>query len=296
MSDADENIEEKNRGDASEARATGQRDADQAKRLPPFSPARLSRDLALDGFLRTAAMVLLFLAFFVLLSVGLSGSVVTVVLALAIVLAWVGLNAVGAKVAQALPGLAVVLENNHAAGEAALADLMGKRPLPRWVRLMLMHRLAVLRHRQQNFVESSAIAQTLLATPRPGPAAAHRAHLLLMLTEARLEIRDAPGAWVALVELASTPLGLTEALQRMALRTRYELLVGQPTHALAGVEQKIRLAELMPAPQCGAFHAMLAAAAQQAGRDDWFDHLWPRVELLCSEAEILQLRDNGLLG
>lgn len=292
MRDADE----KNPDGPPETPEPREAEADRAKRLPPFSPARLNRDLALDGFLRTAAMVLLFAAFFVLLSVGLSGSVVTVVLALAIVLAWVGLNAVGAKVAQALPGLAVVLENHPAAGEAALADLMGKRALPRWVRLMLTHRQAVLRHRQQNFVESSAIAQTLLATPRPGPAATHRAHLLLMLTEARLEMRDAAGAWLPLVELARTPLGLTEALQRMALSTRYELLVGKPTHALVGVEYKMRLAELMPAPQCGAFHAMLATAARQAGRDDWFDHLWPRVELLCSEAEIGQLRENGLLG
>lgn len=238
----------------------------------------------------------MFVAFFVLLSVGLGGSTLMVAVALGVVLGWVGLSAVGARVARALPGLSAVLDANPVAGEAALADMMSKRALPRWVRLMLMHRLAMLRHRQQHFVESSAIAQTLLITARPGPASIHRANLLLLLAEARLELRDGVGAWLALVELARTPLGLTEALQRMALRTRYELMVGQPDHALAGVEQKMRLAELMPAPQSGALHAMLAAAAKQAGRDDWFDRLWPRVELLCSPAEIGQMRDNGLLG
>lgn len=270
--------------------------AELPQRVPPFSPSRLHRELALDGAIRTVGMGALFLAFFVLLSVGLNGSTLTVALALGIVLGWVGLSAVGAKVVQALPGLPALIEAHPGAGESKLADLLRKRALPRWVRLMLMYRLAMLRHRQQQFVESSAIAQTLLTTPRPGPAASHRAHLLLLLAEARLEMRDAPGAWLALVELSRTPLGLTEALQRMALRTRYELLVGEFAQTLAGIEQKSRLAELMPAPQCGALHAMLAAAAQKSGRDDWFDHLWPRVELLCTETEIGHLRESGLLG
>ncbi len=269
---------------------------DPANRVPPFSPRRLQRELALDNAIRTAAMVALFLAFFFLLSVDRAGSTLTVALALGVVLGWVGLSAVGAKVAQSLPGLSAAIDRNPAAGEAALAQLMRKRALPRGIRLMLMIRLAMLRHRQQHFVESSAIAQTLLTTPRPGPAGSHRPHLLLLLAEARLEMRDATGAWLALVELARIPLGLTEALQRMALRTRYELLVGEYDLTLAGIERKSRLAELMPAPQCGAFHAMLAAAAQRAGRDDWFAHLWPRVELLCSEPELKQLRESGMLG
>jgi len=270
-------------------------DGDAARRVPAFSPHRLQRELAFDGAIRTAGMAALFLAFFVLLSVGLGGSTLTVALALGIVLGWVGLSAVGAKVAQALPGLPLLIESHPAAGEAKLADLMKKRALPRGVRLMLMVRLAMLRHRQQHFAESSAIAQTLLTTPRPGPAGQHRGQLLLLLVEARLELRDAAGAWLALVALAQTPLGLTEALQRMALRTRYELLVGEHAQTLAGIEQKASLSELMPAPQCGAFHAMLAAAAKRSGRDDWFDHLWPRVELLCTETEIGHLRESGLI-
>ncbi|MEM1447083.1 MAG: hypothetical protein AAGF84_13575 [Planctomycetota bacterium] len=291
--------EEPRRADEQDAEQTSNPtppSAEPAVRLPAFVPSRLQRDLALDGFLRVAAMVLLFLAFFVLLSVGLSGSLVTVVLALGIVVGWISLNTVGARVAQSLAGLTALIDNDPQAGEAMLAELMRKRALPRFVRLMLGHRWAVLRHRQQDFVESAAIAQTLLTTPRPGPAAGHRAHLLLILAEARLEMRDAAGAWLALVELGRTPLSLTEALQRMALQTRYELLIGKPAHALSQAGHKIRLAELMPAPQSGAFHAMLAAAAQRLGRNDWFDRLWPRVELLCSEAEIKQFRENGLLG
>lgn len=263
-----------------------------------FSPGRFRRALFIDGAIRAVAMGAVFIAFFILLTVGggLSGggSTMAVVMAVGALLAWVGLSAVGARVARALPGLGAALESNPAAAEPVLAEMLGKRALPRWVRMMLMHRLATLRHRQQDFVSSSAIAQTLLTTPRSGPAKAQRAHLLLLLAEARLEMRDAVGAWLALVELSRTPLDLTEALQRMALRTRYELLVGQDEQALHGIEQKVRLAELMPAPQCGALHAMLAAAAHRAGRHDWVDRLWPRVELMCSEEEIGQLRRSHL--
>ncbi|MEM9418383.1 MAG: hypothetical protein AAGA25_04905 [Planctomycetota bacterium] len=266
-----------------------------ARRLPSFSPSRLQRELAFDGTLRTGALIGLFVAFMVLLSIGPGGSTVKIVLIMFMILAWIGLNLTGAKVAQSLPGLSSVLESNPAAGETALVSLMKKRALPRWVRLMLTHRQAVLRHRQQNFTESAAIAQTLLTTPRPGPAASHRGQLLLLLVEARLELRDATGAWLALVELSRTPLGLTEALQRMALRTRYELLVCQSEETLKGLEQKTQLAELMPAPQCGALHAMLATAAKHAGRDDLHTQLRSRVELLCSEDEIVQMLEGGLL-
>lgn len=259
-----------------------------------FSPARFRRALWIDGAVRAVAMGAVFLAFFILLTIGVGGSTVAVVMAVGALLAWVGLSAVGARVARALPGLGAALESNPEAAEPVLAEMLGKRALPRWVRMMLMHRLAALRHRQQDFLSSSAIAQTLLTTPRPGPAKSQRANLLLLLVEARLELRDALGAWLALVELGRTPLGLTEALQRMALRTRYELLARQDEQALRGIDQKMRLAELMPAPQCGALHAMLAAAAQRAGRQDWVDRLWPRVELLCSEEEIGQLRASGL--
>lgn len=270
--------------------------ADAAKPYPVFSPRRLQRQLLVDEVIRSTAMGGVCVAFFVLLTTGLGGSTLIVVAAVGALLAWVGLSTVGARVMRQLPGLTALLENNPVVGEPRLREMLGRRALPRWVRLMVVHRLAVLRHRQQDFVASSAIAQTLLTTPRPGPANIHRAHLLLLLAEARLELRDATGAWLTLVELTRTPLGLTEALQRLALRTRYELMVGQNESAVHAIEQKTRLAELMPAPQCGALHAMLATAAQRAGHPDWHARLWPRVELLCSKQELDQLRAGGLLG
>ncbi len=178
-------------------------------------------------------------------------------------------------------------------------------------------------------MESAAIAQTLLTHPRPGPGMVRtprlnpgklaedenadgevkrgmkggmrgemrggsRGQLLLLLVEARLETGELGAVWWALVELARTPLGLTEALQRMALRTRYELMAGYPTAVLEDAERKAALSELMPGPQCGAFCAMLAEAAHQvgdaAGRRRWA----LRVDLLCTPEQVARMRERGV--
>lgn len=245
--------------------------------IPAFRVGRFRRELAWGELLRGVLVVAVLTAF--LASVSSSG----IGAAVGLIGAFAGFGALFVRnvgVARRLPQLGALIERDPAAGESALAELMTKRALPRWVRLTLYHRLAMLRHRQGDYAASSAIAQTLLTTPRPGPAASHRPHLLLLLAEARLELGDAWGAWFALAELARTPLSLTEALQRMALRTRYEVATGRDEVALAGVAEKVRLAELMPAPQCGALHALLLTAAERAEQEAWRGWLAQRVELL----------------
>ena len=269
------------------------RDTEARARLPVFRPQKLSWRLRIDAWLRGIALAALFVAFAFLIGTGAGGSAAGVLGAVVLVIGWALLNRAGAQVARTLPQLGALADQNPAAGEAALADLLNKRLLPRWVRLMLVHRLALLRHRQQRYGESAAIAQTLLTAERIGPVARHRANLLLLLVEARLELRDPVGAWMGLDALARTPVSLSEGLQRMALRARYEVMAGQDAAALHLVEQKVRLAELMPGPQCGAFHALLATAAHRLGRADDHRRWWARVELLCSPEQIKQL-DEGL--
>jgi hypothetical protein len=200
---------------------------------------------------------------------------------------------VGAAVLRTLPPLTAAIEQNPAAGEPVLAQLVGKRALPRGIRLALMHRWAVLRHRQERYGESAAIAQTLLRLPRLGLAGPPRAHLLLMLVEARLELREPGGAWPGLCELARTPLSLHEALQRLGLQTRYQVMVGQDAAALHQLREKVALAELMPAAPCGAFHALLATAAERLGRENDRRWLRERVELLCTAEQIEALGRGG---
>lgn len=262
-------------------------------RVPVFHTRRMQRQLLADAWLRGVALGALCFGFGALIATGAGGSAAGVLGAVVLVIGWALLNRSGASVARALPQVTAVAEQHPGAGEAALAEMLSKRLLPRWVRLMLYHRLALLRHRQQRYGESASLAQCLLTAERPGPMGRHRANLLLLLVEARLELRDAAGAWMALHALASTPVSLSEALQRMALRARYEVMVGQDEAALHLVEQKMRLAELMPGPQCGAFHALLATAAHRTGRTEDHRQWWARVELLCSPEQIKQL-DEGL--
>jgi hypothetical protein len=262
--------------------------------MPRFDVARWRWRVGLDRGLRVGAGLLLLAVFLALLIGGFGGSTASVLAAVLLVVVWIGMNAAGAGAMRALPTLTAAIEADPDAAEPGLVKLWSLRLLPRWVRLSLTHRWAMLRHRQQKFAEAAAIAQTLLRAPASGPAHAHRPHLLLLLAESRLELRDPVGAWLALVELHRTPLGLGEALQRMALRVRYELMTGQHDAALTQLDEKVRLAELMPAGPCGALHAMLATAAHRHGDTPRYESLWARVELLCSPEQIAQMRESHL--
>ena len=207
---------------------------------------------------------------------------VLAVLPVAVLLAaWLALNLLSASASRELPMIAAMTEHDPPAAERRLAQLMRRPGLLGWVRLMLYHRLAVLRHRQHAFDESAAICAAVLSR-RLGPARAARPHLLLMLVEASLERGDHASAYAALSELGQRKLSLVESVQRLALLTRYCLATGQPAHALADLPRRVELAELLPAPQCGAMHAMLGRAAELAGHEQWAQWLWARAELLCT--------------
>ena len=262
--------------------------------MPDFSPARWRWRIARDLLLRSLAAVVLLTVFVFFLRTDAGGSALGVLGAVAVIVGWVALNASGAATMRALPKVTAMLELSPGAAELALRPLWDRWCLPRWVRLTLSHRWAMLRHHQQRYGEAAALAQTVLRCSSPGPAAAHRSHLLLLLAESRLEMRDAVGAWMALTELANTALSLGESLQRMALQTRYELMIGHEEAALYRAEEKISLAELMPAGPCGAFHAMLATAAYRLGDTPRYQSLWARVELLCTPEQIQQMRESYL--
>jgi hypothetical protein len=190
-----------------------------------------------------------------------------------VLVGWFSLNMVSAKVSRQLPMITIMIESDPAAAEAALAQVMQRRPLMRGVRLMLYHRLALMRHRQRRYAESALICQTLL-TYRLGAAEQTRCHMLLMLAEARLECGDMLGTFFALSELYRMPLSLIEALQRLALQTRYEVTAGHFAAAIHHWRQKLAMAEIMPAWPCGMMHVMLATAAQRAGQSElaaWLD-------------------------
>ena len=143
----------------------------------------------------------------------------------------------------------------------------------------------MLHHRRRHFEEVAAICQAVLSY-RLGAARMIRPHLLLMLVESRLECSDHWGTWEALGQLRRCKLNLMQMIQQCALQTRYEVENGYFTQALHGLTQKLTLIELMPAPQCGLIHMMLAMAARCSSQKVTADWLQRRAELLCEPEQL----------
>lgn len=259
-----------------------------AATIPPFTPDRFLRDLGIDSAIRWAALVVVVIAAGYLILTEQTDTPLGLAVVLALAFGWISINTISATIWRTLPSITEMIGPDPASAEALLAEQLKRRPLVRWVRLMLYHRLASIRHRQQRFHESAVICQSLLGQSL-GPARRQRGPLLLMLLEAQLYCGNLHGAYAALLELHRQPLSLVESLQRLALQTRYEVLAGHDGAALAGVKQKLMLAELMSADHCGAMHAMLTTSATRAGHGELADWLWRRTNLLCSPAQIRHL-------
>lgn len=249
------------------------------QRCRPFSAVELERRLVIDGAVRWAvavAVIVLILLDMLAHPVGAASSSLLILL---VVASWVLLSIADARVAARLPVITAMLDENPDEAEDMLARALARWPLHRSLRLLLMHRLAVLRHQQQRLDESAAICQWMLSRPL-GNARHVRPHLCLLLAEARLTAGDLVTAYWALSELHRLPRTLIETLQMLALQTRYEVAVGHDAAALSRLAQKLPLIELMPAPQCGATHALLAGAADRLNRPDLAQWLRERAELL----------------
>lgn len=259
----------------------------------PFDPARfdaqLSRDQAIRGLLIGGA-VLAGVVAFVLPGLGVFSTFVAPMVLLSL---WFWLSVSTARVGRALPMISELSAIDPAQAEQTLAEVLRYQPVMRWARLLTYHRLATLRHLQRRFDEAASICLCLLNQPLKGPAAVARPHLLLMLAEAQLELGNLPGAYHALAHLQQVRLGLAEALQRLAVQTRYELMVGAYPSVLERSRAKVELAELMPVAHCATMHAMLAAAAHHDGREQLAAWLWERTRLLAPPALLEQLEAGG---
>lgn len=262
-------------------------DLETVRQCPLFIPKRFMRQLAIDDAARWVALVTLLLC--VVAAVATEWLALSerslMVLVIFVAGLWVGISVLSARAAQQLPQISAMLEVDHTTAEAALARTLRRWPMQRSVRLLLYHRLAVLRHRQQRYAEAAAVSQALLAV-RLGQAGQVRPHLLLILAESRLAIGDLVGTYQALADLHRARLSLVEVLQLLAVQTRYEIATGQERAALDRIDRKIQLIELMPMPQCGALHAMLAVAAQRCQQTQLADWLRRRAELLCEPDQL----------
>lgn len=270
---------------------------------PPFDPQRLRKRMVMDQVFRWGLIILLFL---VVLPAGFTNANSWNVLPVVILLGagWLWLSMTSARAAQMLALITQALDQNPAEAEALIAQAEQRWPLQRALRLLIYHRLAVLRYRQHRFAEAAAIAQAVLShrlgmledggvsgltgasTPTLGPV---RSHLLLMLAECRLRLGDLWNAHQALTQLHSTRRNLLENLQLLSLQTRYEVQAGYDAQALHDLERKLAMADLMPPPYAAALHLHLAQAAGRTGQTLLSDWLRRRAALLATSNQVAQV-------
>lgn len=251
---------------------------------PPFDPRRLQRELATDGVLRWGLLGVLLVV--VMLGAQIGGdSIIYLLLIAGLVFGWIMLNMTSVRVSQQVPVIGALTDSQPRAAESLLAAALKKRGLQRSVRLLLYHRLAVLRHRQRQFAEAATISRAVLDYPIRA-AMRVRPQLLLIYGESVLQCGDYYSAHVALVQLHQVPLRLVELLQLLSLQTRYEVAAGHDQYALWNLREKVRLVELMPAEQCGAMHGLFAVAASRQGREATTRWLRERAELLCTPKQL----------
>jgi hypothetical protein len=260
--------------------------------VEPFDPRRLRRQMRLD----IAALWAVALAVGVALvaAVQLGGASLTVggVIVLATIVLWFAVNSISAKTWHELRHITALIDQAPDHAEDQLAAAMKRWPLQRSVRLLMHHRLAMLRHRERYFEEAAAISAAVLKY-RMGNAERVRAHLLLLAAESYLITGRLEPAHTALRQLQALRLNLVESLQRMALQTRYEISAGQDDQALHALDSKIEQAELMPAAQCGALHAMFAIAARRARQTPLADWLQRRAELICGRESLEEIAEQS---
>jgi hypothetical protein len=259
---------------------------------PPFAARRFRSELTIDRAIRLLALAAVILAltldsFWNTLIPHLS-----TIIMVGVAIGWIALSMVSGRVFHQLPLITGWVERDPGAAESAIALALPRRPLQRSVRLLLYHRLAMLRHRQQRFAESAAICQAL-AGEKLEPAVNIRVNVLLMLLEAQLECGNLAGAYAALAQLHQLPLGLVEGLQRLALQVRYEVACGYDAQALQGLDQKIAMIEMLPGPPCGALHGLLAIAATRLRHARLAEWLWRRATLICTPEALADVRQRA---
>lgn len=276
---------------------------------PPFRAEELRRQMSFDSLCRWG-LFLLFVFSMTLITPGESeegpGSP-AFALAIGISLIWIAMGSVSTSVARQIPLISQWIETAPAQAESLLATSLKRKPLQRAIRILLYQRLAALRFKQGDYAQAAAICDELLRQPVAskssqlmqkipgvGRTGSLRPALLLMLTESHLIRRDFYNAYQCLVQLHQIPLEMGESLHRNALQTRYEVASGLFANAVSNLREKVHLAELMPGPQSGTMHAMLALAASRIGNQDAANWLFARAELLCPPGQLVQLRAEGL--
>lgn len=163
--------------------------------------------------------------------------------------------------------------------EQQIAQAIQSFSIFRTMKLMSLHRLAMLRHAQSRWQEAALLSRALL-TQKPAARAGLDGSSRLILAESLLELGDVQGAYENIGRLYEQRLSLREALRLMSVQLDYQARVGAWDQMIQQIATKVQMAELLPTAHAARAQAQLALAARKTGRADWSDWLRRRVELL----------------
>jgi hypothetical protein len=245
---------------------------------------RYQRDVALGYLLRSLLLVGCVLSVFVLPLVleGFDRAVgLSVLLGV-----WMVLTLTSAKNSRLLaPSPELIASGQYEEAERRIDESLRAFSISRTSKLLGLHHLAALRHRQRRWQESATLCRAVLSQRLPGGEPLGRSSRL-MLADALLELGDVRGAGEAIDGLRGQQLGLSELLTMLQVELDHQSRSGAWDRMLAGLPTKVQLAETMPAPAAARVQALLALAAHKGGRPDWSDWLRRRVELLADVGKL----------
>lgn len=241
---------------------------------------RVSRDM----FLMWAVHLLLAGGVMVAMMVGSVTSMSPVLLAAIPCTLWVLLAFNGmreARNAMNWPGLIAAGRLEEA--EKQIENAIRAFSLVRSVKLLSLHQLAVVKMAQRKWSDAVAISGAVLQIRTGKDESLTRAALLVMAS-ASVQTGELPLAFQAIGRLRAMQLTLDEQLALLAAECAYMARIGAWSELLRGIDQKARLAELMPCLVAAQTQAYLLLAAKKSQRQDWADYLMGRVELLTEGA------------
>jgi hypothetical protein len=181
-----------------------------------------------------------------------------------------------------------------AAGQFDLAEYQIEKSLKnfsifRTSKLLSLHHLAVLRHAQRRWSDAAALCGALLRQ-RLGSLTGMGRQSRLILADSLLELGDLNGSYQAISELYQHRLTLAEALGLLHVQLDYQWRVNAWDQMLAGLKDKVEMAELMNTANGARSQALLALAAKRSGREELSAWLRRRVELLVDVNELTAAR------
>ena len=109
---------------------------------------------------------------------------------------------------------------------------------------------------------------------------------MLVLAGAAVQSGALQDAYIAISRLRSMPLTLDEKLSLFVAECTYCGRLGAWASLMEGLQDKARMAELMPADLAAQVQAWLALAARRSNRNDWAQYLTDRCQLLVDPARL----------